>query len=323
MTGFDSYLEMQADTPTGDTIRKEQYAQMVETYYSFATNFFQLMWGESFHFAPRRRGESFRASLVRHEHWLASRLNLGPGVRAADFGCGVGGPMRCITRFSEASITGITISPEQVARGTRLNRSAGLDDRCRIVWGDYLQPPFRDGEFDAVYEVEAIIHSPDHRGVYEQAYRVLRPGGVFGGYAWCMTELYDKEDPEHQRVKRDIERGTALSDIPSTSFVTKALQEVGFELVEAQDRIVSGDPEIPWWLPLTGRERDPRYLLFSPPGRLALDKLTTAAEHLRLVPPSTRQITKTVMSSVNALAAGGKAGIFTPFFFFLCRKPAV
>jgi sterol 24-C-methyltransferase len=33
-------------------------------------------WGDSFHFAPRYRGETFRESIARHEFTLAARLGL-------------------------------------------------------------------------------------------------------------------------------------------------------------------------------------------------------------------------------------------------------
>lgn len=47
----------------------------------------------SFHFAPRVPGESIKASLVRHEHYLAHVLGLRPGMVVADLGCGNGGPL--------------------------------------------------------------------------------------------------------------------------------------------------------------------------------------------------------------------------------------
>ena len=79
--------------------RHTDYAEMVNQYYDLATDFYERGWGKSFHFAPRFAGESFAASLARHEHYLALRLGLRAGQTALDVGCGVGGPMRAIARW--------------------------------------------------------------------------------------------------------------------------------------------------------------------------------------------------------------------------------
>ena len=52
--------------------RKEHYRSLANDYYTLVTDFGEFGWGRSFHFAPRRRGESFQASLLRHENviWL-------------------------------------------------------------------------------------------------------------------------------------------------------------------------------------------------------------------------------------------------------------
>ena len=76
--------------------------------FMFLTQFADIYlqgWGQSFHFAPRYRGESFASSLAREEHWLALQLALKPGMRVLDVGCGVGGPQRSIARFSGAVVT--------------------------------------------------------------------------------------------------------------------------------------------------------------------------------------------------------------------------
>lgn len=73
--------------------------------FSFLLDFYEWGWGASFHFAPRAQGESFKASIARHEHLIALYLNLRPGMRVADLGCGVGGPAREIAQFSGAHIT--------------------------------------------------------------------------------------------------------------------------------------------------------------------------------------------------------------------------
>src|SRR4051812_13383259 len=87
--------------------RSQQAAGIAKDYYQLVTDFYEYGWGQSFHFAPRAKGESLKASLARYEHHLALRLGLKPGQRVLDVGCGVGGPMRSIARFSQAGITGI------------------------------------------------------------------------------------------------------------------------------------------------------------------------------------------------------------------------
>ena len=73
-----------------------------DLYYDLATDFYEYGWGKSFHFAPRVPGENFKASLARHERFLAQSLGLKPGMVVADLGCGVGGPLLEIARFSGA-----------------------------------------------------------------------------------------------------------------------------------------------------------------------------------------------------------------------------
>jgi len=57
-----------------------------------------------------------------------------------DIGCGVGGPMRCIAKFSGASITGINNNEYQIRRGTKQNVEAGLDHLCSFLQVRLLHP---------------------------------------------------------------------------------------------------------------------------------------------------------------------------------------
>lgn len=43
----------------------------------------------------------------RYEYYLPLRMKVGPGDRLLDLGCGVGGPMRNITRFTDANVVGM------------------------------------------------------------------------------------------------------------------------------------------------------------------------------------------------------------------------
>jgi sterol 24-C-methyltransferase len=105
--------------------------RLVNVYYELVTTFYEYGWGKSFHFARRAKNESLRESILRAEHYLA--LQLKPGMNVLDIGCGVGGPMRNIARFSGASITGINNSDHQIVRGKLYNNNEGLSPLCTFL----------------------------------------------------------------------------------------------------------------------------------------------------------------------------------------------
>ncbi len=51
-----------------------------------------------------------------------------------------------------------------------------------------MKIPFEENTFDAVYQIEATCHAPDKVAVYKEIFRVLKPGALFGGYEWLMTD---------------------------------------------------------------------------------------------------------------------------------------
>lgn len=146
----DSDYERDGDK-AGVEQRNSSYATLVNAYYELATLFYEIGWGTSFHFATRRKHETFTESIKRHEYFLASKLGAAhasttdlTGKRLLDVGCGVGGPYRNIAKFTGADVTGITLNEYQVQRGNRLSADDGLLPRCRSVQGDFMKLPFKD-----------------------------------------------------------------------------------------------------------------------------------------------------------------------------------
>ena len=159
-----------------DSKRTGNYTDVVNKYYDLATSFYEYGWGESFHFAHRYKWETLRESIVRHEHFLASKLDVGPGDKVLDVGCGVGGPLREIAAFTGASVTGLNNNAFQIKRGEELNRATGRHDNCDFVKADFMNIPKPDNTYDAVYQIEATCHAPDAVGCYSEIFRVLKPG---------------------------------------------------------------------------------------------------------------------------------------------------
>ncbi|KAI0295758.1 delta-sterol C-methyltransferase, partial [Russula brevipes] len=195
----------------------------------------QYGWSKSFHFSRFYKGEAFAASLARHEHYLSAQMSLRPGMRVLDVGCGVGGPAREIARFSDAKVVGLNNNDFQIGRARKYTKAAGLEDQVQFVKGDFmkLSEQFGENAFDAVYAIEATVHAPTWEGVYSEILKVLKPGGVFGVYEWCMTDRWDPSIPEHKALAHEIELA------------------VGFQIEHEEDLAERPDP-VPWYYPLEG-----------------------------------------------------------------------
>jgi hypothetical protein len=61
--------------------RKQEAMAVNNAYYDLATDFYEYGWGESFHFAALRPGESREHSMAKHEYYLALKMQLKKGQR--------------------------------------------------------------------------------------------------------------------------------------------------------------------------------------------------------------------------------------------------
>jgi len=324
-SGIDEYnkLHKAKDAKT----RNANYKKLVNSYYDLATLFYEWGWGQSFHFAYRWCFESFDESIRRHEFQLASKLHLtgDPSQKIIDVGCGIGGPMRNICRFTGCDVTGLTLNPYQVQRGNELtDASDTVNGKCRSIQGDFMEMPFKDNEFDAAYAIEATCHAPDRVGVYSEIYRVLQPGAVFACYEWCMTDAYDKENADHNRIKKQIEEGDGLPDICHTSVCLDALKESGFEVLHQRDMADAfiGKGGKPWMLPLlpSWNPLSQRFQ-FNWLGFRLTNGMIRLLEFLWLAPKGTFKTQQMLQLGGFGCGDGGTAKIFTPMYLMVARVP--
>jgi arsenite methyltransferase len=98
-----------------------------------------------------------------------------PGERVLDLGSGSGMDAfaAAVKVGPQGSVTGVDITPEQLAKAERLNRDRGVT----FLHARIEALPFEDGSFDAVISNGVINLSPDKRAAFAEAARVLRQGG--------------------------------------------------------------------------------------------------------------------------------------------------
>jgi len=318
----DSYLNYHNDSKEDHAaLRKSNYAAMINHYYDLATDFYEWGWGQSFHFAPRFRGENFYASIARAEHYLALKMQMEKGQKILDVGCGVGGPARSIARFADVHVTGLNNNAYQLKRAAQHTERMNLQEQCDWVKADFMHLPFEDGHFDGVYQIEATAHAPDKVACYKEIFRVLKPGGYFGSYEWCLTDKYDPENPKHREIKKGIEEGDGLPDIATTIEVVNAMREAGFEIEIEDDRGLTHAPTDMSWYYCLEPGLSPAHLQHTWLGRSVVTYGLKGLESVGLVPKGTSRVQVFLQTAAIALVDGGRTGIFTPSFFTVARKP--
>jgi cyclopropane-fatty-acyl-phospholipid synthase len=110
---------------------------------------------------------------------ICRKLQLKPGERLLDIGCGWGALVMWAAERYGARATGVTLSPAQHEFAQRRIREAGLQDRCEVRLLDY-----RDVPEDAAYDKIASVGMFEHVGrknlprYFAKIARLLKPGGL-------------------------------------------------------------------------------------------------------------------------------------------------
>lgn len=105
---------------------------------------------------------------------MAKYMELKPGMRILDVGCGWGGPLTYYCHKYGVSGVGLTTSPIQKAAAEARIAKYGVDAKIyETLWQD-----FEDEQgFDAIVTDEVIVHFNDLGGFFNKAYSLLHEGG--------------------------------------------------------------------------------------------------------------------------------------------------
>jgi ubiquinone/menaquinone biosynthesis C-methylase UbiE len=116
------------------------------------------------------------------EEFIA-RLNLEPGTRVLDIGCGSGNLAVPAAR-SGAIVTGIDIAPNLLEEAG--HRAAAEDLEIRFVEGDAERLPFEDNSFDVVVSMFGAMFAPRTDRAITELFRVCRAGGLIAMANWTL-----------------------------------------------------------------------------------------------------------------------------------------
>ena len=112
-----------------------------------------------------------------------NRLNIRPGDRLLDLGCGEGRHSISAYLLADAEIVGLDLGLKDLKtakeRLTDFLTPPAKGGYCAFIQGTGHQLPFPDNAFDHVICSEVLEHIPDYPSFLREINRVLKPGGLF------------------------------------------------------------------------------------------------------------------------------------------------
>lgn len=208
------------------------YLQQVRNYYDTMNPLILKDVGKTYQsglLTTRSKTDPYRETNL----YCAAQAGIQPGYHILDAGCGVCGPSIDIAQHIEnVKIDAITLSPAQANTARELVQKTGLTDRIQIHVGDFHHLPFADEVFDLVFFFESSGYSYDHKRLFSEVYRVLRPGGTL-----YIKEPFSKEPPLSPQEQQELEELNKIYvyKIPKISDFLAVISMAGFQTISNRD----------------------------------------------------------------------------------------
>ncbi|MBQ0829519.1 class I SAM-dependent methyltransferase [Streptomyces tagetis] len=155
----------------------------ISHHYDVGNDFYELVLGPSMVYscaywsAPEAEGGTLEDAQRDKLELVCRKLDLSPGQRLLDVGCGWGSLAIHAAREHDVRVVGVTLSQEQAAYARKRVAEEGLTDRVEIRVQDYRD--VADGPYDAISSLGMAEHvgAEPYLRYAGDLFRLLRPGG--------------------------------------------------------------------------------------------------------------------------------------------------
>ena len=204
----------------------------IQEHYDIASPLYKELWGTHIHHGYWLSGkESKEVAAQALIDLLIEKSALRRGSKVLDVGCGIGGTSIYLAKEFGCDVTGITISPVQVAMATEAAKAAGIKAPPRFLVNDANDISVT-GAFDIIWSVEMISHLNNRDNLFRRASELLKPGGKM-----CITDWWKDEGlsaADHQKYIEPIEKGMLVS-LPTLTEYMEHISNHGFRLLWYED----------------------------------------------------------------------------------------
>ncbi len=173
-----------------NTVKKAE--RNARHHYDISRELYQLFLDENMqyscaYFRDPEQDTLEQAQIAKMRH-IAAKLQLEPGMTVADIGSGWGSLACFLAKTENVSVTGINVSPEQIAAARERAEAEGISDRVRFERVDYRQ---LTGQYDRIVSVGMFEHVgvPNYDAFFTKVFDLLKPDG------YAMLHTISKMSP--------------------------------------------------------------------------------------------------------------------------------
>lgn len=242
------------------------------------------------------------------EKKFAQLLDLKTGDTVLELGCGKGRVAAHLGSATGAHITGINIDQVQLDSANAFAQKNDLTHQCHFINADFndLPLPFPDAHFDSFYEIQALSLSKNLPKLFQELYRVLKPGAKISLLEWVRLPHYDAQNPYHAALMKQVKPLIGAIGTPSPTEYESSLRNAGFDI------LVSEDPSInKTQVPLIVQAGE-NYKKFMP----WIKRLVK----LKLLPKHFIDLIERLEKNVEALCEADQLGLVTMCYHIVAQK---
>ncbi len=186
---------------------------------------------------------------------IAAKLNIQPGEKVLDVGCGWGSNLLYLAQHTQGDFYGITLSAKQREVALQRAKEWGVADRVKIDVKHVEELNAPPESYDVVLFSGSIVHMHNREAIHQMVGRVLKPGGRM-----FISDCYY---PEQVRGNRDSNAThyifvTALGycRLLSLSEELGLMERAGLDLLHVEDLTSSYVRTLGHWIDNVRKHRE-------------------------------------------------------------------
>lgn len=161
---------------------QDQDKRIVREHYDRGNDFFEWFLGERMVYTSgffENEEQTVEQAQDNKLNLVCQKLQLEPGERLLDIGCGWGTLVAHSAMHYGTDSTGVTIAKEQTEFANARIAKWGIQDRARVLCKDYRDIPTQ--QFDKIVSLEMVEHVgvKNLQAYYDRAYDLLADDGIF------------------------------------------------------------------------------------------------------------------------------------------------